>query len=128
MTHVCVREGRECGGDRRRISRDSCRTFGVRHDHCEIRRLSLLHYIVMIEGSVWQGSAAVAALCQRHAEREGVVMIEELKKGFLGANRPCDRSLQPVLARDASRRVDLAQQQGKSVEQASNRLPHNARC
>ena len=128
MTHVCVRWGRESRRTFRRTLAESCRAFGTRHDSAELLRKVRLHYIVMIEGSVWQGSAAVAALCQRHAEREGVVMIEELKKGFLGANRPCDRSLQPVLARDASRRVDLAQQQGESVEQASNRLPHNARC
>ena len=82
----------------------------------------------MIEGSAAKESAAVAALCQRHVEREGVVMIEELKTCFLDAIRPCDRSLRPVLARDASRCVDLAQQQGKCVEQASNLLPHNARC
>ena len=113
MTHVCVRGGRDCGGDCRRISRDFRRTFGVRHDHCEIRRLSLLHYIVMIEGSAAKESAAVAALCQRHVEREGVVMIEELKTCFLDAIRPRDRSLRPVLARDASLRVDLAQKQGK---------------
>ena len=87
-----------------------------------------LDFIFMIEGSAAKESAAVAALCQRHVEREGVVMIEELKTCFLDAIRPCDRSLRPVLARDASLRVDLAQKRGKCVEQASNLLPHKARC
>ena len=120
--------GRESSRPNRRTSRDSHRALGTRHDSAEVLRFGRLDFIVMIEGSVWQGSAAVAVLCQRHVEREGVVMIEELKTCFLDAIRPCDRSLRPVLARDASRRVDLAQQQGKCVEQASNLLPHNARC
>ena len=74
----------------------------------------------MIEGSAAKESAAVAALCQRHVEREGVVMIEELKTCFLDAIRPRDRTLQTVLPRNAARRVDLAQKRGKCVEQASN--------
>ena len=112
----------------RRTSAESWHTFGIRHDSAEDLRKVRLDFIFMIEGSAAKESAAVAALCQRHVEREGVVMIEELKTCFLDAIRPRDRSLRPVLARDASRRVDLAQQQGKCVEQASNRLPHNARC
>ena len=128
MTHVCVRWGRESRRTFRRTLAESCRAFGTRHDSAELLRFGRLDFIVMIEGSAAKGSAAVAALCQRHMEREGVVVIELIKTCFLDAIRPCDRSLRPILARDASRRVDLAQQQGKSVEQASNRLPHNARC
>ena len=113
---------------KRQNFRGSRRAFSTRHDCGKIRRFGRLDFIVMIEGSVWQGSAAVAALCQRHVEREGVVMIEELKTCFLDAIRPRDRTLRTVLPRHATRRVDLAQQRGKCVEQASNLLPHNARC
>ena len=104
------------------------RTFGIRHDSAEDLRKVRLDFIFMIEGSAAKESAAVAALCQRHVEREGVVMIEELKTCFLDAIRPRDRTLRTVLPRHATRRVDLAQQRGKCVEQASNLLPHNARC
>ena len=123
-----MRGGRESWRTFRRTSAESWRTFGIRHDSAEDLRKVRLDFIFMIEGSAAKESAAVAALCQRHVEREGVVMIEELKTCFLDAIRPRDRSLRPVLARDASLRVDLAQKQGKCVEQASNLLPHNARC
>ena len=128
MTHVCVRGGRESSRPNRRTSRDSHRALGTRHDSAEVLRFGRLDFIVMIEGSAAKESAAVAALCQRHVEREGVVMIEELKTCFLDAIRPRDRTLRTVLPRHAARRVDLAQQRGKCVEQASNLLPHNARC
>ena len=128
MTHVCVRGGREIRRTFRRTSRDFHRALGTRHDSVEVLRKVRLDFIVMIEGSAAKESAAVAALCQRHVEREGVVMIEELKTCFLDAIRPRNRSLRTVLPHHATRRVDLAQQRGKCVEQASNLLPHIARC
>ena len=77
MTHVCVRGGRESSRPFWRNSPDSRRVLGTRHDSVEFLRFSPPDFIVMIEGSAAKESAAVAALCQRHVEREGVVMIEK---------------------------------------------------
>ena len=70
-----MRGGRESRRTFRRTSAESWHTFGIRHDSAEVLRKVRLDFIVMIEGSAAKGSAAVAALCQRHVEREGVVMI-----------------------------------------------------